>query len=195
MPLTAHAHLLDCIKSFNEASSRNAGMFLTDAIFTKLAQKHEANLRKRHVDLRFNLFAIVSELYYRENFHSDILKAILDPTASHYEETSFLNLFLGFIRTRGAKLSFLITQMRQISGPSASRPRNRDDCDSSSAPTASSPYGLISVRTALSSMRPSTRLKIAGRLFKIMNCCINSGAFAQHFPDGDELRLLGAVWW
>lgn len=45
----------------------------------------------------FNVFTIASELYYRENFHSDIIKAFLDPMENHNEGTTFLYAFFDFI--------------------------------------------------------------------------------------------------
>ena len=45
----------------------------------------------------FNVFTIASELYYRENFHSDIIKAFLDPIENHNEGTTFLYAFIDFI--------------------------------------------------------------------------------------------------
>ena len=45
-------------------------------------------------DLGFNPFALMSDMYYRENFHSDILAAILDPNGSHNEKGLFLRSFI-----------------------------------------------------------------------------------------------------
>ena len=48
----------------------------------RVASDYRAALRKRDVDIGFNLFALISDLYYRENFHSDILRALIDPSRS-----------------------------------------------------------------------------------------------------------------
>lgn len=45
----------------------------------------------------FNIFKIISDYYYRENFHGDILYAFLDPKGGHGEGALFLNLFLDMI--------------------------------------------------------------------------------------------------
>jgi len=42
----------------------------------------------------FNPFVIASGLYYRENFHSDILREILDPKGLHKESSLFLFLLI-----------------------------------------------------------------------------------------------------
>lgn len=47
--------------------------------------------------LRFNSFVLASDLYYRENFHSDILREILDPKSSHGEGNVFLQEFLKYL--------------------------------------------------------------------------------------------------
>ena len=31
----------------------------------------------------FNIFSIISDLYYRENFHSDLMRFLLDPKENH----------------------------------------------------------------------------------------------------------------
>lgn len=44
-----------------------------------------------------NVFTMASDLYYRENFHSDIIKAFLDPNEKHGEGTIFLFSFIDFL--------------------------------------------------------------------------------------------------
>lgn len=48
-------------------------------------------------DLGFNPFALMSDMYYRENFHSDIIAAILDPKGSHNEKWLFLRSFVDLL--------------------------------------------------------------------------------------------------
>lgn len=48
-------------------------------------------------EIGFNVFNITSDLYYRENFHSDIIKAILDPKEKHNQNTKFLYLFFNLL--------------------------------------------------------------------------------------------------
>ena len=45
----------------------------------------------------FNVFTMASDLYYRENFHSDIIKVFLDPAENHKEGNVFLYAFIDFI--------------------------------------------------------------------------------------------------
>ena len=66
-----------------------------------LAQKYEANLERQNVDdIGFNLFELISDQYYRETFHSDILNALLDPDGKHGEKQKYLNFFLEFLRSQ-----------------------------------------------------------------------------------------------
>lgn len=48
-------------------------------------------------DLGFNPFALMSDMYYRENFHSDIIRAILDPNGPHRENDLFLLSFVNLL--------------------------------------------------------------------------------------------------
>ena len=50
-------------------------------------------------DLGFNPFVLMSDLYYKENFHSDIIRAILDPNGSHNEKGLFLQGFISLLTT------------------------------------------------------------------------------------------------
>lgn len=65
--------------------------FLNDPIVKAICQKGKLwNDKTKEPD--FNPFTLISELYYRENFHSDIIRAILDPGESHKEGNLFLAL-------------------------------------------------------------------------------------------------------
>jgi hypothetical protein len=48
----------------------------------------------------FNVFTMASDLYYRENFHSDIIKVFLDPSENHNEGNVFLYAFIEFINDK-----------------------------------------------------------------------------------------------
>ena len=50
---------------------------------------------------RFNLFHVISNLYYRENFHSDIIAFILDPNANHGYKHLMLNSFIALLNRIG----------------------------------------------------------------------------------------------
>ena len=48
----------------------------------------------------FNVFTMASDLYYRENFHSDIIRVFLDPSENHNEGNVFLYAFIDFINDK-----------------------------------------------------------------------------------------------
>jgi hypothetical protein len=50
--------------------------------------------KKRHLDIGFNIFTLISDYYYRENFHSDIIKSLLDT-----EREKTLPIFLKMINS------------------------------------------------------------------------------------------------
>lgn len=56
-------------------------------------RKAQGKMEERH----FNVFTLSSDLYYRENFHSDIIKAFLDPNEVHREGTLFLDAFIDML--------------------------------------------------------------------------------------------------
>lgn len=47
----------------------------------------------------FNAFSLSSYNTHYENFHSDIIKAILDPQGKHGEGNLFLELFIEYLNT------------------------------------------------------------------------------------------------
>ena len=51
----------------------------------------------KRMETGFNLFYLISDHYYRETFHSDIIAALLSPKEKHDEGNLFLNLFLDMI--------------------------------------------------------------------------------------------------
>lgn len=70
---------------------------------------------RKDTSIGFNAFALVSDVYYRENFHSDIIAAILDPHSDHGEGALFLTKFITFISDvardegeRGEKKEYLV---------------------------------------------------------------------------------------
>ena len=51
----------------------------------------------QHQD-KLNVFTIASDLYYRENFHSDVICAFLDPSYNHDMGTAFLYAFINMLK-------------------------------------------------------------------------------------------------
>ena len=66
-------------------------------LLKRCAKNFRSLANKEDVSLGFNAFALVSNTYYKENFHSDILAAILNPLSEHGEGVLFLKQFLTFI--------------------------------------------------------------------------------------------------
>lgn len=64
----------------------------------------EYNNRKDSMD-DFNVFRLVSDIYYRENFHSDIICHLLNPHGNHGEGNKFLRLFLELIKAINPKIN------------------------------------------------------------------------------------------
>lgn len=54
-------------------------------------------LDKRDTSLGFNAFELVSDIYRRENFHSDVMCAIINPRSKHGEGLRFLQLFITYL--------------------------------------------------------------------------------------------------
>ena len=68
---------------------------------------------RKDISLGFNAFALVSDTYYRENFHSDVIRAILDPRSGHGEGVLFLEKFVKFISAE-AKTDVLAKALREV---------------------------------------------------------------------------------
>ena len=52
----------------------------------------------------FNVFYLISDLYYRENFHSDILRFFLDPQEKHGGGMVFLDTFIQMLNKKGKSI-------------------------------------------------------------------------------------------
>lgn len=95
--IAAGSLLLRDIAAFNKRIVTATAEMLKRTDLRALGTRYQAAILNREVDLSFNLFAIVSDLYYRENFHSDVLRAMLDPKSRHRDGDRFLRLFLDFL--------------------------------------------------------------------------------------------------
>ena len=83
---------------------------ITDAHIVNISQlladlrivAHDYDKTKRRIsDIGFNIFRLTSDIYYRENYHSDVIKAFLDPTEKHNEKSLFLQLFIEMLNLAG----------------------------------------------------------------------------------------------
>lgn len=63
---------------------------------TPIIKESEEKQEKR-METGFNLFYLISDHYYRETFHSDIIAALLSPKEKHGEGNLYLDLFLDMI--------------------------------------------------------------------------------------------------
>lgn len=70
--------------------------FLTNSHIRSIGWEYN-EARNSQPERPFNVFTMASDLYYRENFHSDIIKAFLDPSENHNEGNVFLYAFIDFI--------------------------------------------------------------------------------------------------
>lgn len=52
----------------------------------------------------FNVFSLVSDLYYRENFHSDIISFFLDTQEKHGAGNAFLDAFIQMLNKKGKSI-------------------------------------------------------------------------------------------
>ena len=81
-------------------AERRVEQFICDAGLRELAHKFQVNLEKQRMPLGLNLFELISDYYYRETLHSNILHAFLDPAGKHQAQHTYLYLFLEFLRTQ-----------------------------------------------------------------------------------------------
>lgn len=77
---------------------------LIDIFSAFLAESNVRNIAQEYTKRRslskengFNIFRIISDLYYREKFHSDIIWSFLDPDGKHGEGNLFLNAFIDML--------------------------------------------------------------------------------------------------
>ena len=78
--------------------------FLQDAETVRIAKEYRLEKNTDRKEL-FNVFRLASDLYYRENFHSDIISAFLDPNGTHGEDGTFLFRFIDLLNANGFQIS------------------------------------------------------------------------------------------
>ena len=59
--------------------------------------KESEEKQGKRMETGFNLFYLISDHYYRETFHSDIIAALLSPKEKHGGGNLYLDLFLDMI--------------------------------------------------------------------------------------------------
>ena len=60
---------------------------------------------QQNQDDSFNVFYLISDLYYRENFHSDIIASLLDTREKHRYGNKFLSVFISLLNTLGCEIN------------------------------------------------------------------------------------------
>ena len=68
-----------------------------------IANEYRRSKEEMHRDA-FNVFYLVSELYYRENFHSDIMSFLLNPNEKHQCGDAFLRAFIQMLNKTGKNI-------------------------------------------------------------------------------------------
>lgn len=70
---------------------------LFDKEFKNIFYQYNQN-REENKNSDFNIFNLVSDKYYYENFHSDIISTFLDTNGEHKEGNKFLKIFIELIQ-------------------------------------------------------------------------------------------------
>ena len=60
-------------------------------------ERHHLQKNAGRINIGFNAFTLMSDIYYRENFHSDVLRAILDVNESHGAGNKYLRLLISLL--------------------------------------------------------------------------------------------------
>jgi hypothetical protein len=72
-------------------------LFLQDKNIKQIGKLYR-EFKSKELSIGFNLFLLISDTYHRENFHSDILRALLDPNEKHQEGNKYLSVFFDFLK-------------------------------------------------------------------------------------------------
>ena len=78
----------------------NFSSMLDDLSIQALLKEHSDSVKAFDKSNAFTLFEVISSLYYRENFHSDLLAFFLDPNANHGYGVIGLELFVEMINKK-----------------------------------------------------------------------------------------------
>lgn len=70
-----------------------------------ICQEYDESKRCHEIE-NHNVFRIISDLYYRENFHSDLLCYFLNPKEKHKCGSMFLSAFIRMILVHDKNLKF-----------------------------------------------------------------------------------------
>lgn len=83
--------------TLNEHIQQVGNFLQTNSLLANKYTNHKHDIG----NVGFNIFTISSDIYFRENFHSDILKSLLDPSEKHEQLNLYLNIFIDLLNSIG----------------------------------------------------------------------------------------------
>lgn len=92
MDVTDTTSFLNSYRLLIDAHLQSIHDLLTDTNISSVCKEYDIS-KNVQPQKSLNVFSLVSDLYYRENFHSDIICEFLNPAGSHNEGTTFLFAF------------------------------------------------------------------------------------------------------
>ena len=93
--------VVDTWGSFINERQMSFVSLLSNSSLERLLSEHKTNLRRFDKSKEFTVFEIISDLYYRENFHSDLIAFFLNPNQNHGYGSLGIELFLELIAKQG----------------------------------------------------------------------------------------------
>ena len=78
--------------------------YLRDEKNSQLAKEYFSSRQENVDDGKYNIFKLISDLYYRENLHSDIIRYFLDPNENHHCGDIFLKSFFHLLGKFGISI-------------------------------------------------------------------------------------------
>lgn len=88
--------MLRMVTDLCDQSINGLNVMVRNPTLKQIASQYKEH-NEKSFDIGLNLFTLISNQYRKENFHSDILKEVLDPSGLHDEGDKFLNLFIDYL--------------------------------------------------------------------------------------------------
>ena len=105
MDFTQISSTIDNWSSFLSERQSSFESLLRDSSLNRLLEEHKAVVKSADKSNAFTVFEIISDLYYRENFHSDLIAFFLNPNQNHGYGTLGIELLMDLIsRSTGWQL-------------------------------------------------------------------------------------------
>lgn len=92
------------IEKFNNYWIERHQGFISNNKIDSIAKDYENACLYKNIDVGFNLFTLISDTYYKENFHSDILFALLSVRVEGMIRQP-VEIFLDYLKELGASLN------------------------------------------------------------------------------------------